>query len=67
MLCAMTRSAEITNEVVLKAMDKGLILFWLLFEPKAIRITPPLTITTEELEIGCNTILELLDRISDNC
>lgn len=67
MLCAVTRSAEITNEVVLKAIDKGLILFWLLFEPKAIRITPPLTITTEELEIGCNTILELLDRISDNC
>jgi 4-aminobutyrate aminotransferase-like enzyme len=44
MLAAMTKSADITNEVILKCQDKGLILFWLLFEGTAIRITPPLTI-----------------------
>jgi hypothetical protein len=32
MLAAMTKSADITNEVILKCQDKGLILFWLLFE-----------------------------------
>jgi 4-aminobutyrate aminotransferase-like enzyme len=42
MLAAMTKSADITNEVILKCQDKGLILFWLLFEGTAIRITPPL-------------------------
>lgn len=64
MLAVMTISAEITNEVVLKAQDDGLILFWLLFEPKAIRITPPLTISEEEIIEGCDIILSILDAIS---
>ena len=40
MLAAMTESPEITTKIVLKCQDKGLILFWLLFEGCAIRITP---------------------------
>jgi 4-aminobutyrate aminotransferase-like enzyme len=52
MLAAMTKSADITNEVILKCQDKGLILFWLLFEGTAIRITPPLTISEEEIREG---------------
>jgi len=67
MLSAMTSSAEITNKIVLEAMDKGLILFWLLYEPKAIRITPPLTISFKELGEGCNIILSILDSIHKNC
>ena len=39
MLAAMTRSADITNEIILRCHNRGLILFWLLFEAKAIRIT----------------------------
>ncbi|TBV26118.1 aspartate aminotransferase family protein [Meridianimaribacter sp. CL38] len=64
MLAAMTPSADITNEVILKCQDEGLILFWLLFEPKAIRITPPLTISNEEIIKGCEIILKVLDSIS---
>lgn len=67
MLAAMTPSAEITNQVVLKCQDEGLILFWLLFEPKAIRITPPLTISNEDLIKGCNIIIRVLNKISNNC
>ena len=67
MLSAMTSSPEITNKVVLDAMDKGLILFWLLYEPKAIRITPPLTISFEELEKGCDIILNILDTLLKKC
>lgn len=67
MLSALTPSPEITNKVVLEAMSQGLILFWLLYEPRAIRITPPLTISFEELEQGCATILNILDSISKNC
>lgn len=63
MLCAMTPDAEITNKVVMEAQKRGLILFWLLYEPKAIRITPPLTISMEELEKGCDIILKILDDI----
>ena len=64
MLAAILPSAEITNEVILKCQDEGLILFWLLFESKAIRITPPLTISNEEIITGCNIILNVLDSIS---
>ncbi|WP_040253280.1 aspartate aminotransferase family protein [Psychroserpens mesophilus] len=63
MLAAMTPSSEITNEVVLRSKDLGLVLFWLLFEPKAIRITPPLTISNEEIVKGCLIITQILDDI----
>ena len=64
MLAAMMTSAEITNQVILKCQDEGLILFWLLFEPKAIRITPPLTISNDEIIKGCQVITHVLDTIS---
>lgn len=66
MLAAMTPSEEITNQVILKCQDKGLILFWLLFETKAIRITPPLTISNEEIISGCKIIVEVLEEIHQN-
>ena len=65
MLAAITTSAEVTNQVILEAQNQGLILFWLLFEPKAIRITPPLTISNEEIMKGCGIIIDLLNTISD--
>ncbi|WP_339920283.1 aspartate aminotransferase family protein [uncultured Flavobacterium sp.] len=63
MLAAMTASAAITNEVILKCQDKGLILFWLLFEGCAIRITPPLTISDDEIREGCAIMLEVMNEI----
>ena len=63
MLAAITKSAEVTNHVVLEAQKQGLILFWLLFEPKAIRITPPLTISKDELKKGCGIIIEILNKL----
>jgi 4-aminobutyrate aminotransferase-like enzyme len=64
MLAAITPSADLTNQVILRCQDEGLILFWLLFEPKAIRITPPLTISIEEIIKGCQVITQVLDTIS---
>ncbi|MFC7444478.1 aspartate aminotransferase family protein [Mesoflavibacter profundi] len=61
MLAAITTSPEVTNHVVLEAQKQGLILFWLLFEPKAIRITPPLTISKEEIIKGCGIIIDILN------
>jgi len=63
MLAAMTSDAEITNQVILKCQDKGLILFWLLFETKAIRISPPLTISEDEIREGCGIIIEAMNEI----
>jgi len=63
MLALMTPSADITNMVILKCQDEGLVLFWLLFEPLAVRITPPLTISNEEIIKGCHIIIDVLNTI----
>ena len=60
MLSLIMQTPEQANELVLKALDRGLILFWLLYEKRAVRITPPLTISDEELMKGIKIILELL-------
>ena len=49
MLALITPSAEITNDIIFKCKSRGLILFWLLYEPKAVRITPPLTISNQQI------------------
>lgn len=61
MLALILDSAETANNLVLKAKEKNLILFWLLFENKAVRISPPLTISDKEIREGCNTILAILN------
>jgi 4-aminobutyrate aminotransferase-like enzyme len=66
MLAIMTDSPEITNKVIFKCQEKGLILFWLLFEACAIRITPPLTISLAEIKIGCAIIIEALNEVENN-
>jgi len=63
MLAAMTRSPEIADKVILRCQEKGLILFWLLFEGCAIRITPPMTISENEIREGCKIMLEVMDGI----
>ena len=63
MLALIVESAEIANKIIIQSKEKGLILFWLLFEPKAIRISPPLTITKKELLLGCDIIIKVLNSI----
>lgn len=63
MLAAIVENPEIANQLILQAQDEGLILFWLLFEPKAIRLTPPLTISEEEIIKACHIITSILDKI----
>ncbi|MHA6279990.1 aspartate aminotransferase family protein [Salinimicrobium sp. CAU 1759] len=63
MLAPILNSEKIVNELVIRAQAKGLILFWLLFEGKAVRITPPLTISIDEIKKGCGIIIEILDEL----
>lgn len=63
MLALIVPSAEIASEVVLKCQDEGLILFWLLFENRAVRITPPLTISKTEIKEGCEILINVLNSI----
>jgi len=62
MLALILNDTDLVNHLVLESAKKGLILFWLLFEPKAVRISPPLTISTAEIEKGCRIILQILDK-----
>lgn len=63
MLALLVESSEIASKIILNCLEKGLILFWLLFEGSAIRITPPLTISDEEINEGCDLILEELNNL----
>ena len=60
-------NSEIANSLVLRAKEKGLILFWLLIEKKAVRITPPLTISKKEISLGCEIIISILNSIESEC
>lgn len=63
MLAAMVESPEIASEVILACKERGLVLFWLLFEGRAIRITPPLTISNNEIEEGCKILTDVLNSL----
>jgi len=60
MLALMMESGEMADRLILECAREGLILFWLLFEPRAVRISPPLTISMEEIDAGCDIILKVL-------
>ena len=62
MLALIVESPQIASKIILDCLDKGLLLFWLLFEGKAIRITPPLTISDEEIKEGCKIILNAIEK-----
>jgi len=62
MLALILKDPEIANHLVIEGMKEGVILFWLLYEKRAVRITPPLSISEKELKKGCATILSVLDR-----
>jgi acetylornithine/N-succinyldiaminopimelate aminotransferase len=63
MLAVLFETNKIASKVILNCIDKGLLLFWLLFEDRAVRITPPLTISENELIKGCSIIIETLNEI----
>jgi len=63
MLAALLETPDLAAKIILKCLDKGLILFFLLFEGRAMRITPPLTISDEELIAGCDIILDVIEEL----
>jgi acetylornithine/succinyldiaminopimelate/putrescine aminotransferase len=63
MLALIFKNEEIASRLILNCLENGLILFWLLFEGKAVRITPPLTISSIEIEKGCKIILDVLNAL----
>ena len=63
MLAPILESSEQVNQVIFDCLDHGLILFWLLYEPRALRISPPLNCPEEEIIKGCQIIIQALNRL----
>ena len=62
MLALILQKSSIADYLVKDCLKNGLILFWLLWEKKAVRITPPLTIENNEIKLGCQIILNALNK-----
>ena len=61
MLALLMESEALVQEVSRKCMERGLLVFWLLFNGKALRITPPLTISEEEIRKACAILTEVIE------
>lgn len=63
MLALILPTPQLAQQLVKIALERGLLLFFLLFEKRAVRVTPPLTISKKELKKGCDIIVNILDEI----
>jgi acetylornithine/N-succinyldiaminopimelate aminotransferase len=55
-------SADIMHKVVVNAMKNGLITDWFLFCDTAIRISPALNITLDEIELACSRLILAIEK-----
>lgn len=60
MLAALLPDDRFTAAIVEECRKRGVIFFLLLFEKKAIRMTPPLTITMEEIDHACDVLKQVI-------
>ncbi len=63
MLSLIMETPEKADKLILGCLEEGLILFWLLYEKRAVRITPPLTISDEEIIEGCEILTKVLNNL----
>lgn len=63
MLAPMFENEDTAPKLVMHLLDKGVIGFLLLYEHRALRLSPPLTISEEEIVYGCRKIREALDEM----
>lgn len=56
---------ERVQQVVNGCLHEGVLGFWFLSCPQAFRIAPPLSITVDEVDQACSTILHQLDHLKD--
>ena len=63
MLAPIFEDEEIPTQLVHRCLKKGLLLFWLLWEKNAIRISPPLNISEQEIIVGCEIICQTLNEV----
>ncbi|MBP7173949.1 MAG: aspartate aminotransferase family protein [Cloacibacterium sp.] len=60
MLAVNLENPKYCLEAAQRCMDNGLVVFWQLYRNEYLRISPPLTISKEEIKKGCEIILKSL-------
>ena len=63
MLAPILKTSKTVNDLIYKCLDNGVLLFWLLWEKRAVRISPPLNIKDKDIKKGCKIIRNVLDKI----
>jgi 4-aminobutyrate aminotransferase-like enzyme len=63
MLAVIVETPDIAAQIIHQCLKNGLILFFLLFEGRAMRVSPPLNISDQDLEKGCNIILKSINEV----
>ena len=63
MLAAIVENEEMVDKIIEMCIKKRVLLFRLLWEKKALRISPPLTISEKEIKKGCYIIREVLNNL----
>lgn len=59
-------SPERVEKIVMRCMEKGLLSFWFLSHPYSFRLSPPLTISEEEVRMAAGVILEAIEGCFDS-
>ena len=63
MIAVELENEDSINKAVELALRKGVIIFWFLSTRNAFRISPPLTISFEEVKKSCNILQEVFDQL----
>jgi acetylornithine/succinyldiaminopimelate/putrescine aminotransferase len=63
MLAVELSSNQMVMQIISLCLEDGLITDWFLFAGNKLRISPPLTITLQEIELACSIILKNLQKI----
>lgn len=63
MMAVEFESFEFLDQIIHQLLDDGILSDWFLFCDNSMRIAPPLTITSEEIKMACNKILQAIDKV----
>lgn len=63
MLALIMDTPNTAQQLVKEALNQGVLLFFLLFETSAVRISPPLTISEKQIKKGSQVILDILNKL----
>jgi acetylornithine/N-succinyldiaminopimelate aminotransferase len=61
MLAIELDDVEVCRDIVHKGLDKGLIMFYFLFTQTSVRLSPPLTISEDEIRTASKLIIDILN------